>query len=536
MIAAIYSRKSLFTGKGDSIENQIKICKEYGDRLGATEYIIYQDEGFSGKNTDRPSFKRMMADAKSKKFDIVICYKLDRISRNTSDFFKLTEELQNLGINFISTNEHFDTTTPIGKVSMGILAILAQFERETIAERVRDNMLQLAKTGRWLGGQEPFGYSAERITYIDEELNERSLMKLSPIEEELQVVKLIYSKYLELHSINQVVKYLNLAGIKGKNGGEWSTIQAKRLLSNPLYVKSSPDVEDYLRELGINVFGTPNGNGYLTYNKTKNMTQDRDITEWIAAIGKHKGVIECKDWLKVQDIMDTNKDKKLPRLGTGEYNSVLVGILRCKKCGSTMKIKQGRKSKENDGRYDYYACSNKDSSYGTKCDNKNVRVDKLDKMVVDDMMAYSKEFLIDELAAAINNIVENNASASKIENIKEDIDEKEKAISNLVKQLSLNSNEQVAKYIFSEMEKLNNEIKELKEELEKEEKQNSAINEQVDNTQIVVEALRKFNHEYDAIKDIKHRRMLLRTILDHITWNGDNYTYNIKLLVGDKKK
>ena len=103
--AAIYSRKSKFTGKGESIENQIQLCKEHGMKfLGIAEkdFAIYEDEGFSGGNTNRPQFRKLLNDAKTKKFDILICYRLDRISRNVSDFSQLIKELNKCNVNFVS--------------------------------------------------------------------------------------------------------------------------------------------------------------------------------------------------------------------------------------------------------------------------------------------------------------------------------------------------------------------------------------------------------------------------------------------------
>jgi DNA invertase Pin-like site-specific DNA recombinase len=537
MKAAIYSRKSLFTGKGESIENQIELCKEYGDRLGIEDYYIYEDEGFSGGNLKRPQFQQLLKDAKANKFEFLICYRLDRISRNVADFSSTLELLQSNNVSFVSIREQFDTSTPMGRAMVYISSVFAQLERETIAERVKDNMLQLAKTGRWLGGQEPYGFSAEKVTYIDNEFKERSLMKLIPVDKELEVVKLIFSKYLELQSISQVSKYLNFADMKGKNGGDWATSSVGRVLSTPLYVKSSNETDIYLKELGINVFGEPNGHGYLTYNKTKNITTERDISEWIAAIGKHKGIISAKDWLEAQSIQNKNKSKKLPRLGTGNTTSLLTGVLKCKKCGGNMKIKLGHKSKKEDGvRFNYYVCASKDNSYGRKCDNGNIRVDRLDDLVIKDLKAYSKELLIDELAAAISNEINTNPLGDKITIVKENIAEKEKAISNLVKQLSLNSNEQVSKYIFLEMEKINEEIKALNTELEEVEKNNSLKTEEIDNTQIVLASLEKFNKEYDSITDLQQKRNLIQTIVNKITWDGEHGKYKIHLFSEAKKK
>lgn len=171
MKVAIYSRKSKFTGNGESIENQIIVCREYlsahyGDK--SIEATVYEDEGFSGGNTDRPQYQQMLSDARGKKIELVICYRLDRISRSVGDFSSLINMLQDNGIDFVSVREQFDTTTPLGRAMMYISSVFAQLERETIAERIRDNMLQLAKTGRWLGGTTPTGFTSKEISVMDD--------------------------------------------------------------------------------------------------------------------------------------------------------------------------------------------------------------------------------------------------------------------------------------------------------------------------------------------------------------------------------
>ena len=149
---AIYSRKSRYTGKGESIGNQIDLCREYirthyGD-AAAEHAVVFEDEGFSGGNLNRPDFKKMMTAAKERKFKAIVVYRLDRISRNISDFSSLIEELGRLGIDFVSIRESFDTSSPMGRAMMYIASVFSQLERETIAERIRDNMHELAKTGR----------------------------------------------------------------------------------------------------------------------------------------------------------------------------------------------------------------------------------------------------------------------------------------------------------------------------------------------------------------------------------------------------
>ena len=161
----IYSRKSKFTGKGESIENQIELCRQYiamhfGEDA-AENVLVYEDEGFSGGNLERPQFKKMMKDSQKIAFAAIVVYRLDRISRNIGDFAKLIEDLGDRHIDFISIREQFDTSSPMGRAMMYIASVFSQLERETIAERIRDNMHELSKTGRWLGGTTPTGYASE---------------------------------------------------------------------------------------------------------------------------------------------------------------------------------------------------------------------------------------------------------------------------------------------------------------------------------------------------------------------------------------
>ncbi len=124
---AIYSRKSRYTGKGESIGNQIDLCREYirthyGD-AAAEHAVVFEDEGFSGGNLNRPDFKKMMTAAKDRKFKAIVVYRLDRISRNISDFSSLIEELGRLGIDFVSIRESFDTSSPMGRAMMYIASV-----------------------------------------------------------------------------------------------------------------------------------------------------------------------------------------------------------------------------------------------------------------------------------------------------------------------------------------------------------------------------------------------------------------------------
>ncbi|MFR3755417.1 MAG: recombinase family protein [Enterocloster sp.] len=198
----IYSRKSVYTGKGESVENQIEMCREYISakipESDKAEIVVYEDEGFSAKNTNRPQFQKMLRDIKLNKPEYVVCYRLDRISRNVSDFSSLIEDLNSYNISFVCIKEEFDTSKPMGKAMMYIASVFAQLERETIAERVRDNMLMLARTGRWLGGTTPTGFTSEKIQEIIIDGKIKTSCKLKDNPEELKTIDCILEKFLEL--------------------------------------------------------------------------------------------------------------------------------------------------------------------------------------------------------------------------------------------------------------------------------------------------------------------------------------------------
>ncbi len=530
MKAAIYSRKSKFTGKGESVENQIQMCLDYARNIGIEDFLVYEDEGFSGKNTDRPQFQQMLKDAKEKKFDVLICYRLDRISRNIADFSTLIQELQDIAISFISIREQFDTTTPMGRAMMYIASVFAQLERETISERVRDNMYELAKTGRWLGGQVPLGYDSEETICFDENMKERKMYTLKPNEEELKIAKLIFDKYLETKSLSQVHKYMLSNNIKGKNGGNLAKGSINEILKNPVYVKADQNVLDYLESLGITVVGNPNGKqGILTYSKHRN-GKETDMSKWIAAISKHKGIIDSKDWLMIQKILQKNKEKA-PRTDTS-HTAILTGVLKCK-CGSGMRVIYGKKRKDGTKPF-YYTCTMKNDSGGTRCKSSNINGTEVETIVINKLKEINEDVLRKEYKSTKKNLL-NNDHAVEIENINKKIEENESDISNLVKQLSKNTNSSASDYIISEIENLNKEIQELKIKLKNLNENNQRLSNDLFSLDIILDSLNKFNKEIDSAS-IEDKRFLISILIDKIIWDYETGDLQVIYWGGVKKK
>lgn len=385
---AIYSRKSKFTGKGDSVENQVEMCKNYINTMKIdANFIIYEDEGFTGGNLDRPQFKKLMNNIKANKVDILVCYRLDRISRNVADFSSTLEILQSHNCSFISIREQFDTSTPMGRAMIYIASVFAQLERETIAERVKDNMLEIAKNGRWTGGKIPYGFTSGKVVWVDDDGKTRECPKLTICTDEIAIVYFLYNKYLELGSLHKLEVYCTQNQIKSRNNISFSLSTLKIILQSPIYVKSNEVVSEYLSDKYNCVYGKYDGiHSYLTYNKTEQAKRNgkytkvkKDIKESFAAVSAIEGYIEPELWITVQKQFEKNKDT-FPRLGK-THNALLVGKLRCGKCKSYMLIQHGRLSVSGDKLF-YYNCSLKRKSKKELCTNNNAKAADIEKLVL----------------------------------------------------------------------------------------------------------------------------------------------------------
>ena len=389
---AIYSRKSKFTGKGESIGNQIELCKEYirahyGDDA-LNHLVVYEDEGFSGGNLNRPDFKKMMAAAKERKFKAIIVYRLDRISRNISDFSSLIEELARLDIAFVSIKEQFDTGSPMGRAMMYIASVFSQLERETIAERIRDNMHELAKTGRWLGGTTPTGFESEGEEKVTVDGKKKKTFKLKLVPQEAEIVRLIYDLFTETNSLTMTEAELMKRRIVTRNGNYFTRFSIKAILQNPVYMIADQEAFDYLTEKEADLFSDraefDGKHGIMAYNRTDQekgkTTQSNPVNEWIVAVGKHPGLIPGKTWVRVQEALDQNKSKAFRRPKSNE--ALLTGLLYCR-CGNRMYPKLSKRRTADGDVIFTYVCKLKERSQKSLCSNRNANGNTMDLAVVE---------------------------------------------------------------------------------------------------------------------------------------------------------
>lgn len=541
MKVAIYSRKSKYTGKGDSIENQVQICKDYlSSKYNSKELdcTIFEDEGFSGENINRPKFQELISNIKD--FDVLICYRLYRISRTVADFSETLELLKSESCDFISVKEQFDTSTPMGRAMMYIASVFAQLERETIAERVKDNMVELAKNGRWSGGRTPLGYKSESTTYIDDEGNVRSSVKLVQDPEELELVKLIYITYLAEGSLHKTEVWFTQNGIKSSRGILLEKTSLKVILQNPVYVKSTPEVINYLKEDGWNVYGKADGvHGLLSYNKTESISKNgkktkriQDKENWIAAMSNVEGIIDANTWLKVQKQFSKNKDT-FPRLGKTN-TALLTGKIRCKSCESYMKVQHGHKSIKTGETLFYYVCSMKVKSKGQICNCKNAKASEIENAVLTEIenMCNNREQFIKKYVANAKKEEAKNSSALKYKNLEKDKQEKENQINNLVDKLSLDDSIYDIlvgriKVYKEELNKITNEI----EQLNKEESKN-------DNLRYDIAYFKEMFEEGKNIKSQpwEYKKRFIELYVNSITYDGETETAVVDILGVDNSK
>ncbi len=526
--AAIYARKSKLTEKGDSIENQIKLCKNHLDNLGIDDYLIYRDEGFSGKNTDRPEFTKMLDDARKNKFTVLICYKLDRVSRSVADFSNFVSEIEKLGISFISLNEQFDTASAMGRAMMYICSVFAQLERETISLRVRDNMYSLAEFGNWLGGEVPTGFQSERISYIDDSSKERTHCILKPIKEEVELVRLVYDKYLELKSLSKVEKYMLSNNIKTKNNKDWSKSGLRSILTNPAYVRADLDVVNYFKASSISIHGNVDSiHGITTYSKRKGKQgKYKDPKDWIYAVAEHEGLINSEDWLGVQKQININKSKA-PALGSSNL-ALLSGLVRCDKCNNYMRIAYGKQYANSNIKKFYYVCSLKRNSGNTRCNMKNVSGVDLDNIIIEKLkeMSVDKSILVSELQKYKSDI-QNSKENLEYKNIHQSIKQNKTMLDNLVNNVSLTTDNETVKILFNKINELKEQNKFLEKRLNELKDATEAQATIINSCDSFMKIIRNFSMVSD-IASLEEKRKLISSVIEKVYVNGNTGKVSIK--------
>lgn len=537
LVYAIYSRKSKFTGKGESIENQIELCKNQlinKYNIKEENIKIYQDEGFTGYNTNRPQFQEMIKDIRNKKIKCVIVYRLDRISRNVTDFCNLKNEFIKYNTDFISVTENFDTSTPMGRAMLMISSVFAQLERDTIAERIRDNMYELAKTGRWLGGNTPLGYKSEKVETLSVDGKRKNLYKLDIVFEEAEIIKLIWNKMCELKSLSKLEVYLLQKGIKTRNGNNFTRFSLITILKNPVYVVADNKIKDFFEKMNVTIYETDiekcNGiNGLLAYNKREELMGKtksyKDITEWIIAVGKHQGIIPSQQFIKVWNLIVNNKDKRcrVPRQNT----SILSGIIRCKHCGNYMRPRLRNTVAIDNKRNFSYLCVLKEKSRKRLCKCKNINGIETDMIVIEKIseLKLPTYMLINKIKLLINNKEKkSDKRINELQTLNTILSRNKRKVEALIDKMAIIDGELIAditaqiKSIKSKNLEIEKRIIELSKETEKE----------IDKDEVTVLALNiinKYMSSFDSL-NIVDKRLMIKSLVNTIESDGENIYIN----------
>jgi DNA invertase Pin-like site-specific DNA recombinase len=307
---AIYIRVSTrWQVDKDSLPLQRDELPKYAELvLGIKKYEIFEDAGYSAKNTDRPAYQQMMARVRSGEFSHILVWKIDRISRNLLDFAAMYQELKDYGVTFVSKNEQFDTSTAIGEAMLKIILVFAELERNMTSERVSAVMLSRAEQGLWNGGRIPYGYR------WDKELKTFFIVK-----GEAAVVKKIYELYRTTKSSLQVAKTLNEQGLLPRSGNPWTPVTIGIILKNPFYC------------------------GKLRYNyrdekKGLKHWSVKDEAEWIMIDEHHPAIVDEEDWRGACKQLESQRRNQAGpnRAYTRKNTHIFAGLLTCGYCGGNM--------------------------------------------------------------------------------------------------------------------------------------------------------------------------------------------------------
>ncbi|MCD6134364.1 MAG: recombinase family protein [Candidatus Omnitrophica bacterium] len=350
---AAYCRKSVEERKDEvfgSIENQRQAILDFIASHKHEGWIAlpdrYEDNGYTGANTNRPGLEKLLNDIKERKINMVIVYKLDRLSRSLVDFVGLLKVFEAYNVTFASVTQPIDTSSSTGKLMLHILSSFAEFERELISERTKDKMGAARKRGQWIGGRPPLGYD------IDKE-NRRLIIN----KEEANLIKQIFNLYLEGNSLLKIVRILNDKGYRTKktitkNGRVYGGIKfgvshIHSIITNPLYI------------------------GKVRYEGT--------IYE-----GQQEAIIDNKTFQKAQELLKSNRVER-KTCKNKDCSGLLSNLLRCKSCNKSMFHTYTIKNKIH--KYRYYVCSNANKRGYHSCPTKSLNAQMVEDAVIDCLKA-----------------------------------------------------------------------------------------------------------------------------------------------------
>ncbi|MFN2535953.1 MAG: recombinase family protein, partial [Pseudonocardiaceae bacterium] len=335
-----------------SLEAQDTRLTAYIDSQPGWRLVARFPDDASGASTNRPGLHRSLAATRTGLIDVLLVYRVDRFTRNLRDMVMLLDELEQTGVVFRSATEPFDTATPMGRMLVQMLGMFAQFERDTIIDRVIAGMERKAAKGKWKGGKRPFGYQVDKTTHT---------LVIDP--HEATIVRLIFNLYTtDRLGSRTIATTLNDRGHRTTTGGTWSGYQVLRALTNRIYL------------------------GELTF-------RDTTVTD------THQPIISPDTWADAQTILDARGESHSHRASSGS-DYVLTGLLRCPQCGKAM---IGTRATGRTRTYRYYTCFTLARYDASKCNFTRLNADAVDTAVLDALASFYRtqhELIADAITTA----------------------------------------------------------------------------------------------------------------------------------------
>ena len=508
---AIYCRVSTVeqAEEGYSIDSQYQNIKEYCEREGHEIYKLYEDRGISGKNISNYTRSRvLLEDAKNNKFDLVLSWKLNRLSRKLLDILNIVEFLDKHNVAFRSLTESFETETPSGKLQLNIMGAIGEFERETIADNVRMSLIAKSKEGLWCGGV-VLGYDTVEIP---NEGKKRKNTKLQINEKEASTVRRIFELYSQGYGYKAVVNRINKEGYKTKRNNEFAVATVKEILKNPIYI------------------------GKIRYNVRQDWSKKRrnNINQNpIISDGQHEPIIDMETWNKVQVILK-ERSKKHNKIYDSEFP--LTGILKCPVCGAGMTISRST-SKRKDGTkkvLEYYSCGNWKNKGTAVCRSNSIRVEVADEYVLNKIMTVINNKSI--LKRVIDNINRNKSSK-----LQPTIDELGR-ITNEINKLNSKKNKNIELFEDGILDKdeLSTRVKSINDDIDKLKYREQELKQEVQLAEgepipfeIVKDIMDKFKEVFFNMSTSQQRKQLIHLLVSQITMNEKREVDSIEIQIND---
>lgn len=517
---AWYGRKSVYKDNSDSIENQLRLCRDYAEIHYPSQidsFAEYYDEDYTGANADRPDLQRLLNDIKRKRIDILIVYQLDRISRNVKDFSNIYAMLEENHVDFISIKENINTDTPMGRAMMYTTVVFANLERENIAERVTDNMIGLARKGLWLGGKPPCGYTVKKA-----ELNGRKHMILELDPDGAEYMNWLFDIYIQKNmSTLSLEHYFKVNNIRNRNGGFFSASLIYRMLSAPYGVAGTKEVYQYFSRKGCIMANDPEAwdgtRGVMIYGRTVQKNKkyiNNPPDKWIISLGHHKPFLSAEKWLAVQEHFAANRIEKTMKHPT----PFTKGLVYCR-CGWKMQVIH--RKRKNGETYAAYYCLKRKRRGVADCSNKQISVAKVDQTV----FHYLTEI------ASNHSLICNftNVKAPEIIDIgkiERNITRLEQKIESLVSSLSMAESDRTRKYIIAEIDKLDAELDTTKQALLQAQIDSEHINDKLDEYEKKASTISDLMEKYDTLSE-EERNQVLKLCISKCIWDGENIEIQI---------